>query len=112
MLRVAWESEAPARLQEFRQILAEARNYYVTRPDSEAETRLWIRSDGRVGGRRMLRPFETPPGFTWPIVDLDRRNPNGRGWMRFEVDRAFWNACRMRADYWNMRAQKYLEVAV
>ena len=108
MLRVEWESEAPARLQEFRQILKEAQSYYLSHPGSETETRLWIRADGRVGGRRMLGHFEMPPGFSWPVVDLNKNHPLGRGWMNSDVDHAFWNACRMRAEYWNARAQ-YME---
>jgi hypothetical protein len=96
-----------------RQILREAQAYYVTRPDSEMETRLYIRGDGRVAGRRMLKPFDmaSADGATWPIVDLDRTHPNGRGWMGFGLDQAFCNACRMRADYWNHRAAQCMEVA-
>src|ERR1035437_3657818 len=90
---VEWQTEIPGRLAEFRQILREAQAYYVTRPNSEAETRLYIRADGRVGGRRMLGRFEMTPadGFTWPIADVDRTHPNGRGWMGFSVDQAYAN---------------------
>ena len=113
MKTVEWQTEIPGRLQEFRQILREAQAYYVTRPDSEAETRLWIRSDGRVGGRRMLKPFDmaSADGATWPIVDIDRTHPTGRGWMGCSVDHAFANAVRMRCDYFNHRALQHMEAA-
>ena len=111
MKTVEWQTEIPGRLAEFRQILREAQGHYMYYPDSEMETRLYIRSDGRVGGRRMLGRFEMPPGFTWPIVDLDRTHPNGRGWMGFSIEQAFANAVRMRCDYWNHRALQRMEVA-
>lgn len=113
MKTVEWQTEIPGRLAEFRQILREAQAYYVTRPDSEAESRLYIRADGRVGGRRMLGRFEmlAADGFTWPICDLNRTHPKGRGWMGFSVDQAFANAIRMRCDFFNHRAKQYMEVA-
>jgi hypothetical protein len=110
-MKIEWETEAPARLQEFQQVLAEARFYYTLHPGSESQTRIWIRSDGKVGGKRMIGRFEMPTEFTWPVCDLDRIHPFGRGWMGFEVDQAFWNACRLRCDYWNHRAKQYVEVA-
>jgi hypothetical protein len=108
---IEWESEAPARLQEFRQILAEARFYYTLHPGSESQTRIWIQSDGKVGGKRMIGRFEMPVEFTWPIVDLNKNHPFGLGWMNFSIDQAFANAVRMRCDYWNHKAAPYMEVA-
>jgi hypothetical protein len=110
-MMIEWQTEAPARLAEFRAILKEARTYYLLNPGSETETRIWVRSDGRLGGRRMLCPFEmvSADGFTWPVCDIDRNSC--RGWMGFSLDSAFANAIRMRADYFTHRAQKYVEVA-
>jgi hypothetical protein len=109
---IEWETEAPSRLQEFRQILKEAQAYYALHPGSESETRIWVCSDGKIGGRRMLGRFEMPSScFTWPIVDLNKDHPNGRGWMNYSVDQAYANAVRMRCDYWNHRAMQCMEAA-
>lgn len=110
MKLVEWQTEVPARLQEFRAILREAQEFYTAFPHSPAETRIYIQEDGRVGGRRMTGRFETPvsAGLNWPVCDLAAAYPLGRGWMSTPLDGAFANAVRMRAEYFNFRAQQRL----
>lgn len=110
MTRVEWQTEAPARLLEFRRVLQEATAFYAEHPDSPAMTRIFLTECGRISARRMPGRFEMDfdVGITFPICDIDSAHPRGRGWMSCPFDAAFTNAEKMRCAWFEHRSQKFL----